>query len=261
MRKIVRISFFLFCAIILAAAYAYPAGLTPQTNPTYFVMSGNADLDGDGRPESITLAPGGTFGEFILSVDGVKTVGMFDFDAADGFAVVDISTADAYREIAVHAPGPSDDDEYLVYSFDGASLKEMGRLARWPTFSGNGIVLVDNWMGFWLIKDKYVLDTSTRTLRHIPQDLYYVGVEGHAIKSFPVYRTRSGSEVIANTRPDSVFLVLACDTSPTCLNAYGDADDYSCDWYLIKTVTGLVGWVRCETLMDYETVDGLTWAD
>jgi len=261
MKKILPVLFSLLVLFLLTAVYAYPAGLTPQTNPTSFVMSGNADLDGDGKPESITLSPGATFGEFVLSVDGVTIGGMFDFDAADGFAVVDISTADAYREIAVHAPGPSDDDEYVVYSFDGASLKEMGRLMRWPTFSGNGIVLVDNWMGFWLIKDKYVLDTSTRTLRHVPQDLYYVGVEGHAIKSFPVYRSRSGSEVIANTLPDSTFLVLACDTSPTCLNAYGDADDYSCDWYLIKTVTGLVGWIRCETLMDYETVDGLTWAD
>ncbi|MBN1881897.1 MAG: hypothetical protein JW885_06960 [Deltaproteobacteria bacterium] len=261
MKTTVKILFFLFIVIILTAAYAYPAGLSPQTNPTSFVMSGNADLNGDGRPESITLAPGRSFGEFILSVDGVTTVGMFEFDVTDGFAVVDINASDVYKEIAVHAPGPSDDDEYLVYSFDGASLKEMGRLARWPTFSGNGIVLVDGWMGFWKIRDKYVLDTSTRTLRHVPQDLYAVGVEGHAIKSFPVYRTRSGNEVIANTMPNSNFIILACDTSPTCLNAYGDADDYSCDWYLIKTVTGLVGWVRCETLMDYETVDGLTWAD
>lgn len=258
MKKIFTIILPLMCVIIFAVPYICPA----ESTPTNFVMSGKADIDGDGSPESITVAMGGTPLEFVLTVDGVTTFGIFEGDVTDGFAVVDINTSDSYREIAVHTPGPSDDDEYLIYSFDGSSLKEMGRLSRWPTFSGNGIVLVDGWMGFWKIRDKYILDTSTRTLRHIPQDLYYVGVDAHAIKSFPVYRSRSGNEVIANTLPGSDFLVLACDTSPTCLNAYGDPDDnYSCDWYLIKTVTGLVGWVRCETLMDYETVDGLTWAD
>jgi len=261
MKKIRTILFPVFVTIILTAAYAYAAELSPQTNPSTYVMAGSADLDGDGSPESITLTRGEIFGKFILSVDGVTTVGMFEYDEPDGFAVVDINTTDSYREIDVHTPGPSDDDIHLIYSFDGASLREMGRLERWPTFSGNGIVLVDGWMGFWGIRDKYVLDGSTRTLRHIPQDLYYVGVQGHAIRSFPVYRTRSGNEVIANTMPGSDFLILACDTSPSCLNDYGNPDDYSCDWYLIKTVTGLVGWVRCETLMDYEKVDGLTWAD
>ena len=257
MKKIFTIMLPLMCvmsALALSPCFA-------QSTPTNFVMWGKADIDGNGSPESITVTMGSTPLEFVLSVNGITTVGRFEGDITDGFAVVDINTSDSYREIAVHTPGPSDDDEYLIYSFNGSSLKEMGKLTRWPTFSGNGIVLVDDWMGFWLIRDKYVLDTSTRTLRHIPQDLYYVGVDGHAIKSFPVYRSRSGNEVVANTLPNSDFHILACDTSPKCLNAYGDADDYSCDWYLIKTVTGLVGWVRCETLMDYETVSGLTWAD
>lgn len=260
-KKTLKIILPLLFVIILTAADAYPIDSSLLSYTSNFVMSGNADVDGDGVPESITVTLGERTGEFILSVDGVTTVGIFEVDNADGFAIVDIDTSDPYKEIAVHTPGPSDDDEYLIYFFNGTSIKEMARLSRWPTFSGNGIVLVDGWMGFWRIRDKYVLDKATRTLRHIPQELYYVGVEAHAKVSFPVYRSRSGGEVIANTMPNSDFSILACDTSPRCLNKYGDVDDYSCDWYLIKTVTGLVGWVRCETLMDYEKVGGLPLAD
>lgn len=260
MKKIFIILPLLF-AIILVAPYALPADSSPPPCPSNFMMSGNVDVDGDGGPESITVTMGEGYGEFTLSIDGMTTVGMFEMGDTDGFAVVDIDSSDPYKEIAVHTPGPSDDDEYLIYFYDGTSIKEMGRLSRWPKFSGNGIVLVDGWMGFWSIRDKYVLDKRTRILRHVPQELYYVGVEAHAKKSFPVYKSRTGSDVIANTMPNSNFLILACDPSPKCLNKYGEVDNYSCDWYLIKTVTGLVGWVRFETLMDYEKVGGLPLAD
>ena len=262
MKKTLKIIFPLLFVIILTAADAYSIDSSLLSFTSNFAMSGNADVDGDGVPESINVTLGINPGEFMLSVDGISTVGtMFELEDIDGFIVIDIDTSDPYKEIAVHTPGPSDDDEYLIYFFNGTSLKEMARLSRWPTFSGNGIVLVDGWMGFWRIRDKYVLDKATRTLRHIPQELYYVGVEAHAKVSFPVYRTRSGGEVIANTRPNSNFIILACDPSPECLNRYGEVDNYSCDWYLIKTVTGLVGWVRFETLMDYEKVGGLPLAD
>ncbi len=264
MKKILKIILPLIFVTIFIASYAYPADSSPPPFPSNFFMSARVDIDGDGSPESITVTKGGGPGEFTLSIDGVTIVDTLKMGDTDGFVVVDIDTSDPYKEIAVHTPAENDDindDEYIIYFFDGISIKEVGRVFWWPEIFGNGIVLVDGWMGFWQIRDKYVLDKATRTLKLVPQELYYVGIEAHVKKSFPVYRSRTGNEVIANTMPGSNFLILACDPSPKCLNAYSELDDYFCDWYLIKTVTGLVGWVRCETLLDYEKVDGLPLAD
>jgi len=82
--------------------------------------------------------------------------GELSMGGADGFIIIDIDTSDKYKEIAVHTPGPSDDDEYIIYWYDGNSIKEVGRVSRWPTFPGNGIVYVDDWMGFWMKRDKCI---------------------------------------------------------------------------------------------------------
>jgi hypothetical protein len=213
------------------------------------------DLDGDKEVDQISISTTES-GDFLLDVDGIETSGHLTEGEADGFAIVDIDLSDKFKEIAVHTPGPSDDDEYLIYRYDGRSIKEMGRLSGGPKFSGNGIVLVDDWMGFWIKREKYVLDKGSMALRLVPQELYYVGIEGKVDKGFPIYEKRTGSDVVANVRPGSKVLIIACDPSPTSDDATGG---YFLDWYLIKSETGLVGWARLGEFG--ERMSDLPWAD
>ncbi|MCI5212227.1 MAG: hypothetical protein D3910_26375 [Candidatus Electrothrix sp. ATG2] len=155
-----------------------------------FVKSAEVDLNGDGTPEHIRVSEITESGDFLLKIEQASITGKLDSGAADGFIIVDIDTGDKHKEVAVHTPGPSSDDEYLIYWYDGKSIKNTGRLARWPEFLGNGIVHVKNWMGFWSQNNKYVLDKKTRKLHLVPQDMYYVGVEVDVKESFPIYKTR-----------------------------------------------------------------------
>lgn len=224
------------------------------------VKSAKVDLNGDGKTEEISISGVTESGDFVLSVGRVSIKGTLTAGEADGFTIVDIDTTDEYKEIAVHTPGPSDDDEYLIYWYDGKLIKEVGRLSRWPKFFGDGIVHVGDWMGFWSKREKYVLDKKTRILQLVPQELYYVGIEAKVRGSFPIYKTRGDSTIVANLKPPSKVLILLCDPSPTSKGETDDYfDDYFCDWYLIKSETGIVGWARLKTF--YRRLEGLVWAD
>lgn len=199
-----------------------------------FSLSKTVDLDGDGRPDTIGLEIHEETDSYILTVNGHIAKGTLEF--VDGFKIIDIDTSDRRKEIAVHSPGPSDDDVYIIYDYDGKSLKRMATLSRWPVFLGNGVVYVDNWMGFWTIRRKYQLDSKKRQLNCVPQEFYYVGVEATVRRSFPILQRRDDrSAVVAKLKPNSKVMILLCDPSP---KAYGD------DWYLIKSESGLVGWTK-----------------
>lgn len=213
------------------------------------VKKAKFDLNGDNKAETILISEITGCGDFVLKVDKISIKGQLSYKV-DGLIIIDIDKADKYKEIAVYTLGPSDDVEYLIYWYDGKSIKEMGRLARWPKFLGNGIVLVDDWMGFWSKRDKYILNKKTRTLELVPQELYYVGIEATVERSFPIYKTRTGSKIVANLKPNSKILILVCDPSP---------DDYLSHWYLIKSETGLIGWTQERSL--YDNVEGLPIAD
>jgi hypothetical protein len=234
----------LVCSIGILFSFSWSSG-------TEFVTSAQEDLNGDGNIEDIILSDISELGDFTLRIGSFTTKGKFstEMEAADGFIIVDIDESDKYKEVAVHTPGPSDDDEYVIFWYDGKSIKEMGYVSRWPLFYGNGIVNVDGWMGFWSIREKYVLDKKSRTLQQVPQEFYYVGVEAEVRETFSIYKTRGASHVVANLKPKSECLILVCDPSPA---QYGD------DWYLIKSTTGLVGWAQEKTIYDKLM---LPWAD
>lgn len=219
-----------------------------------FKFKTEEDLDGDGKKEEIVLKPVSEKGDFILAVNSTSIFGKLGEEAVDGFIVVDVDQRDRYREIAVHNPGPSSDDMYCLYWYDGSTIRKMGVLSRWPTFPGNGIVLVDDWMGFWSKRDKYTLDPKTRQLVLIPQEFYYVGVEGIVKEQFPIYRTREGNDIIANLKKESSILILAW--APTKNKKSVNSPE---GWYLIKSSTGLLGWTTAKVV--FERVGGLPLAD
>ena len=218
------------------------------------MTTANVDLNGDGAPDKISFTKSAAPGGFTLFVNGRPKAGKFKNAYFDGFIVVDVKKADPFKEVAMVSYGGGYDYEYKLYRYDGSIIQEMGGFNGIPSFSGDGIVLVETWMGFWPKKDKYVLDGSSGRLNHVPQELYDVGIEATVKASFPVYGTRDEKSVVANTLPGSKILIISCDPSPKC----ADGDDYFCDWYLIKTATGLEGWVRLKTLSD--KLESLPWA-
>ena len=228
------------------------------------VTQTKVDLNGDGKRETISIKminPDTYLSKednFVLMVNDELITGSMEVGSPEGFAIIDINKRDNYKESAVYSPGESDDDEFLLYSYDGKTVKKMAGIFEWPTFYGNGIVLVDSGIDFWSKRDKYVLQKSTHTLKWIPQKFYYVGIKGKVSKSFPIYRTKERKYIVANLKPKSEILILACD--PSAKNEshiYEEVEDYA---YLIKSSTGLTGWIKHKDLWD-NGVEGLPYGD
>lgn len=230
--------------------------------PDHFVTSATNDLNSDGISDTVSVKTiknpkTGSNDTFILTINDRSISGALSF--IDGFVIVDIDKNDAFKEVAVHTPGESDDDEYIIYRYEGKSIRKLGGIARWPRFYGNGIVLVDNWIDFWSQREKYLLDHKTATLKVVPQSLYHVGLTVKVAKPFPIYRTTAYKQNVAYLGVGSEIEILVCDPSAatTTNEGFDNIMEYS---YLIKSSTGLVGWVKGGTL-ESEHTRGLPIAD
>jgi len=148
--------------------------------------------------------------------------------------IIDIDKTDKYKEVMIYMSSGIDscmDYTYHILWYSGSSISLMWKLlSETPTFSGNGIALVTNWLNFWNKTDKYVLDPKTKTMVHVPQAFYYVGVEVKVNQSIPIFQTPTDKKIVANLQKDS-----------TCLILLYDAPSGS---YLIKSNTGLLGWSK-----------------
>ncbi|RKH48126.1 hypothetical protein D7Y23_20765 [Corallococcus sp. AB050B] len=211
------------------------------------VMSAQVDLDGDGKPEAVSLTAGAG-GKFTLKAGEATVQGNAPRAEVRGFTVVDLATGDKWKELVVHSLGGVDEDHrFFLYGYDGKALRPLGDVHALTEAKGNGIVLVDTWMGFWQRRDKYTLDRKAWKLVHVPQELYAVGVDATVKKSFPLAQNRTGSAVVATTAQGSKVQVLAAS-----IPAKGEVQ------YLVKSSTGLLGWVPGNVLM--ESTEGLPLA-
>jgi hypothetical protein len=215
-----------------------------------FIFQSSTDLNGDDVPEEISLTNIGETTEFYLEISGKKIKGKFYEEPSDGFIIIDIDKYDKYKEIAVHTPGPSSDDEYFIYWYDGKAIQETAHLSRWPKFLGNGIVYVDGWVGFWTRRDKYILNNSTRKLDHVLQFAYYVGVKANVKNSFPIFKDKELKEKVALLSKYSEIEILVCDMD------YREWNDHI---YLIKSKSNLIGWASNQAI--HHNLEGLPLAD
>lgn len=220
-----------------------------------YVKSTTADLDGDGVPERIALQDLDGEGGFTLVIGNARISGQLDSEV-EGLAVVDIDRGDRFKEVVVYTPGPSADDNSNFYSYDGQGIREMANSLKWFDIQGNGIVRDSEWMDFWSSNAKYVLDADKRTLRYVPQDLYYVGQEARVTAEFSLFVSRTDHRQMAMPRIGSTITLLAFGAPNPSDKPYRDAAN---GWYLIKTETGLLGWARFDDFVS--NVDGLHFAD
>jgi hypothetical protein len=199
------------------------------------------DLNSDGKSEFISLEKlnDGTYG-YRLAINESEIVGNLA-DPIDGFALVDIDKLDKYKEIAVHTPGPSNDDMFMIYRYNGKKIQVVDTISGWPVFKGNGIVYVGDWNGFWVQTDKYQMNYSTRELVLIEQPFHYVGVKTKVIKEFRIYLEKELKTEVALLAEGSEIEVLLCFNK--------SIKDYN-ELYLIKSSTGLTGWIDLKGLFE-----------
>ena len=207
-----------------------------------YELSEEADLNGDNILEFIKLSTNDNMDTRLSIGDStIETIA----DEVLYLHIIDIDKGDNYKEVDVHTPGPSDDDIHDIYWFDGQNINRVGSLIRWPDFPGNGVVYVDDWMGFWARTDKYVLNPQTHVLECILQELYYVNYEIFVKESFPIVKSPTDKTVIANLKPGSRAKILACDFPTERKDVFYDYEER---WYLIKSESGICGWAQEKTI-------------
>lgn len=210
------------------------------------VKSASADLDGDGKPEAISLKWEEGEESFILQAGSVSTKGNAVDTEIHGFAVIDLDSGDKRKELAVQKGLTDDDKGVYLYGFDGKSLKQLGTVPAVTEVKGNGILLADRWMGFWMKRDKFVLEAKKDKVSWVPQELYYVGTEATVKQPFSLMASRTGKAPLATLAQGSTIQVIAA-APPT-----AKGGEYL---YLVKSATGLLGWA---TIMDLiEKTEGL----
>jgi len=218
-----------------------------MTQPPYGQMLRQAteDLDGDGTPEQIALTTDPQAeSRFTLTVNGASVSGAL-CDDVEGFYVVDLDRADSYKEVAVHTPGPSDDNEHLLFRYQSGGLRQLGMLTRWPVYPGDGSAIVRDWQGFWPDRRKFVLQADR--LVEVTQPYLYVGVQATAREPVVLRKRPDGGpavERLSSGRGLHLLLAQYHDDQPTA--------------YLAVSDHGLVGWLDADP---YGSLDGLHIAD
>ncbi|AGC41389.1 hypothetical protein MYSTI_00030 [Myxococcus stipitatus DSM 14675] len=219
--------------------------------PQALVQSTTADLNGDGKPEAISVKGyenNGDF-DFVLTV-GVSVHRMKVGSEVLGLSLLDLDSSDKFKEVAVHSGMTDTDNIAIVFRYDDRNLKPLGTVPALTEVKGNGIILSDSWRGFWNGRDKYVVDPKTQKLTLVPQEFYYVGQEATVRESFPITQTRSDKKPVAQLAVGSRIQVVAAARVP--------GSPHTAFAYLVKSSTGLMGWTTPEVLS--AKTDGLPWA-
>ncbi|MBM7115621.1 hypothetical protein [Archangium primigenium] len=197
-------------------------------------MNRKVDLDGDGKPEAVTLKWHEDKGSFTLQVGGATFASPETGLQGGALDVVDLlEGGDKWKEVAVSSGFTDGDKRIFLFGFDGKAIKPLGEVHSLGEVKGNGIVLSQIWMGFWNRTEKYALDRKTWSVRRVPQPLYYVGKLARVKQSFPLAHSREDTTAIANLAPGTTIEVLAASVPER-----GGEPVH----YLIKSATGLLGW-------------------
>lgn len=210
----------------------------------------SGDLDGDGKPEKITVQ---TSAEPKPSCS--VTVGAVRYSAEDRWGdgctgeIIDVDSGDPMKELVLIFSSGTDFGTELYLRYDGKKWSVLGEYSG--TFSGArevpgaGFVLHNSWAGFFAKKVKLVL--AKGQLRELVPELYTVEVTAKVKSSFPIQVGRSNAEPLAKLKVGSEIRVLAYDPSPKC-KANEDQAFEPCDLFLVRSASGLLGWARFDQL-------------
>ncbi len=214
-----------------------------DTSPRTAATLGPVDLNGDGVRETLQQTDAGV-------VVGRATVPCGETTFPCQLEVHDITGSDKAKELVACELGPRDDRTCSVFRMRGDALVEL-KLTLDPTrrgphgpevfypdqieTKGNGILLARQTQRLYTRIEKFV--EKDGTLVHFPQPFYDMGgVTVRIHRSAPITREPKGSGVVANLLPDADVVLLL---------EHGDHAEH----FLVRTSTGLVGWISLEQLM------------
>lgn len=254
----VLLVFFLFAPVVCAQ----------NGEPPKAVKSLRTDLNGDGKPEDISLTIRGMSEikgrmpiTLTLTVSGKSVSGKFaDYvERSEGFTVAQFDDTKPGKIIRIVGHAANDYAQTFLYEFTGGTLRLLGTIDTELEIPGNGAIYGEHWMGFWTRHEKYTIDATTHRLIRISQAAYYVGVKAEARESFAVRRDHDPrSPIVATTTPKSEIELLLCWYPPGDSAADPNRGTLDQGWYLIRTSRGLVGWARFDTFR--EKVSNLPFA-
>jgi len=218
------------------------------------------DLNTDGKIDKISLLYRKNIGDdflyekivstSILLINGIsQEVNNLTYD----LKIVDIDKKDKYHEVMIVYTLYSGGSGHDIYKFDGKTIKKIGSFPAWLEFTGYNIMYADFNQEFWSKRERYVFNVKKNVFVHTPQELYYLGKKNVLInKDFPVYLNRSNLNSLIKLKAGSYITLLAVDYSEkSCKNKSGKINDWGCEWYLIKSSSGLLGWVRRYNLREH----------
>jgi hypothetical protein len=130
-----------------------------------------------------------------------------------------------------------------------------------PEVSIKGIIKVNNWMGFWSADYEYNLNDNKLEAKY--KDEYNMP---DSFKNFEMKTTDTiylHSEKLNNSKnlykiqPNIQVFIIKADIRNKC-NEEEDVSQYGCEWYYIKSKTGVEGWIM---LKDFQgSIEGIPWA-
>lgn len=183
------------------------------------------DLNNDGVADKVEVAQDKIF------INGKAFEAYFD-GTFKSFKIVDINTADDFKEIEITIDGPNLPDHLYYYYNKKKELNACGSIQLEPKILGNGIAYGGSWAGYYAKTQKYVLQ-KTHTLEAVVTDYDFVNQEYKVAKSFELLTQYDpNSKVIANVAAQSTITIIAT---------------YKGNWLMIKTSNGLLGWIKLET--------------
>ncbi|MDW7671711.1 MAG: hypothetical protein SCK57_08035 [Bacillota bacterium] len=112
-----------------------------MADPPDMTVNASADLDGNGREESITLQLYSGHDLFLVTIDELSLMGMGS-NVDSEIHLLDLNTDDPFLEVAVAESGPSDDYFTTFYRWTPEEFHTMGRVGGRPsagiTLNGDG---------------------------------------------------------------------------------------------------------------------------
>lgn len=210
----------------------------------------SSDLDGDGQPERVTVAlREAPKRACVVTAAGVEYTWATEFDEECMIEAIDLDSSDKLKEIVLHDSSGTDYAREVFLRYQNKQWKVLGTIAA--TFSGQrevpgaGFVLVPDWAGFFVMRKKYVLQKEALT--ELVPELYSVDVKAKVQTSFALQLSRSNPEPLAKLKVGSEIQILAYAPTQACA-AGSDAPFAPCALFLVRSASGLLGWVRFDVL-------------
>lgn len=229
----------------------------------------HVDFDGDGRGETVTvqIRGGQEMSAFDLVCDGepLRIEGAFATDADDfwpAMQAVPVWPGSKKQWLSIHGGGSGFTD--ATTCLIGMKQRALAVMASFKgaevTVPGNATVLTRTHLGFWSRTVKWSI-SDEGAVQMVPQEFHFVnhGEAGEpapcgVIRSFELLERREGKEVIARTRENSMVQIVLWQGSlppaesrqlpPAELEKIFGEPSWLEGWYLIRSESGLLGWVK-----------------